>query len=283
VKIHIKDCKYSIADVIHKNLVKAKYAVAKYNTSTVFVVDGKSGSGKTTLSFQMALFLDNDFSLDKVAWDPKKFIELIDKSKAGDCIVFDESMVINSRSAMSQANKLIMIAMSQMRSRNIFVIFNINSIFDLDRNLSLHRTNSLFHVYQAGDKIDGQRRVLLFDRKRLKILYILGKKFYSYSKPKANASTTFTKFFPFDDAVYENRKRKESGVNMLMNSERLGKNEKKYKLIAAKIISYLRAHDIKHKDVSRYTKIDEPTLSRTLSWAKDNKYIEDGDEGLNIS
>ena len=106
-------------------------------------------------------------------------------------------------------------------SKNIFVCFCVNSIFDLDRNLAISRADCLFHVY-GKTLIDRGRFGAFFKGKdgsdRLKQLYIYGKKMYDYNKPKANFITTFTKEFVVDEVEYE--KKKQIGVqNFLRGTE----------------------------------------------------------------
>jgi ABC-type dipeptide/oligopeptide/nickel transport system ATPase subunit len=112
-----------------------KWAIDKKNQSAVTIVDGRSGMGKTTLSLQMASYMSPNFSIDDVYFTPEKFLEGLANTKKGDkkVLVFDEAMLLSSRAALSQINRMIVIAMSMIRSKNLFIIFNVNSIFDLDK------------------------------------------------------------------------------------------------------------------------------------------------------
>lgn len=262
---------YSLPKPILHNLMRAKKAVMKHNQSVVLITDGNSGVGKTTLSFQQALFLDPNFNLDKVAWSVDKFIDLIQNANKGECIVFDEAMIISGRSAMSLFNKRVTIALSQIRSRNIYIIFNINSIFDLDKNVGIFRANALFHVYQAKGKVDGQRRVLGFNRDRIKKLYHHGKKYYNYMIPKANFFTTFTRYFPFDEQEYERRKRDGSDTNTAAKLAALGKTERKYreglKLLMYKLLKDKRCKT--QKEIIDLTEMTKPTVNRMFLEAEE--------------
>lgn len=187
-----------------------KDAVYNHNTSIVIIFDGKSGKGKTTLSNQTGKYLNPNFDLKNIYYSPEKFIRGLAQVKKGDYLSFDEAMILSSRSAMSQVNKMIIQAMSMIRSKNIFVSFCVNSIFDLDRNLVLSRADALLHVYGEG-LVDRGRFVAFFkskgdNRDRVKELYLLGKKFYNYSKPRGNFIARFPKYFVVNEKKYEEQK-----------------------------------------------------------------------------
>jgi hypothetical protein len=204
-----------------KNLDGFVDGVMKKNTSAVFIIDGKSGLGKTTLSTQVGCYINNrvkefyakkgkendspNFTLDNVHWTPGSFLDFLKDEnkhlKKGDIVIMDESMIISSRSAMSEVNRMVIIMMSMIRSKNLFVIFNVNSIFDLDRNLPLHRADMLINLYPKDRKFAsrGSYQVIPAIGGKLKYLYIAGKKYYDYSKARSAFRDTFTAFFPFDE------------------------------------------------------------------------------------
>ena len=208
------------------NFVKG---VINKNTSAVWIIDGRSGLGKTTLSFQIGCYTTlkvremlkkkkvpehelPTFTLDNVCWTPEKFIERLKNAKMGEVIILDESMILSNRSVMSEMNKATIIMMSMIRSKQLFIIFNANSLFDLDKNLPLHRADMLLHVYAIDDKFASRGRYYCVPsaRGRLKYLYISGKKFYDYSKAMPAFRDRFTAWFPFDEKEYE--KRKQEGI-----------------------------------------------------------------------
>ncbi len=199
-----------------KNLLDGfKYAVTEKNTSVVFIIDAHSGMGKSTIGVQCGSYLDPNFSLAKVYYDPEDFLKGLSNAKKEDFFMYDEAMPISSRSSLSKVNRMMTQAMSMIRSKNIYVVFCINSIFDLDKNLALHRANALIHLY--GDNfIDRGKFATFFKAKddtidRLKMLYLHGKKFYSYSKPRANFYGNFPPDFLLDQKEYD--KKKDKAVN----------------------------------------------------------------------
>jgi len=163
-------------------------------------------SGKTTLSFQVCRLLDPTFNLSRVVFSVDEFLRALIAAKPGQAVVFDEAIIVNSRSALTDFNKKVIIAMTQIRSKGLYIFFNIPSIFDLDKNLVLNRCHLLLHCYQ--DKFGDRGRYTVFDKDKLKLLYLKGKRLYSYGFPKSNFVGNFTEYFPLDRISYEEKKQK---------------------------------------------------------------------------
>ena len=194
-----------------------KNAVENHSTSVVLVIDGRSGLGKSTLSNQVGLYLDKNFGIDNIYYEPEEFLEGLAHAKPLSYICFDEAMLLSSRSAMSQINKMVVLAMSMIRSKQLYVCFCVNSIFDLDKNLAISRADVLLHVY-GQTLIDRGNFCAFFKGRdgwdRLKDLYLNGKRYYNYNKPKSNFLGSFTKEFVVDEKIYEERK--QVGVNKFL-------------------------------------------------------------------
>jgi len=216
-KARVESLPYSLPTKLREILDGFKWAIHNKKQSAVIIVDGRSGMGKTTISFQCGKYITPDFSLSNVHFTPESFIEALTHTKKGDTIIFDEAMLLSSRAALSQINRMIVIAMSMIRSKNLCIIFNVNSIFDLDRNLALSRADLLIHCY--GDSLTDKGKLLAFFKgsdgiDRIKQLYIHGKKYYSYGFPKSNFHTTFPSHFVVDENEYE--RIKQIGVNKFL-------------------------------------------------------------------
>jgi len=242
-----------------------KNAVEKHNTSIVIIFDGKSGKGKTTLSNQTGHYLDPNFGLENIYYDPEEFLRGLASSKPGDYFSFDEAMIISSRSAMSQVNKMIIQAMSMIRSKRIYVGFCVNAVFDLDRNLVLSRADLLLHVYGQG-LTDRGRFAAFFkamgdQRDRLKELYFFGKKFYDYKKPRANFIGKFTKAFIVDEIEYE--KVKQIAVDKFLTQEDTvsGKRQRSYEGLIFKLV---RFEGLNTEKVAQLAEINPSTVRRIL-------------------
>lgn len=230
----------------HQLLMGFKNAVYNFNTSVVIIFDGRSGMGKTTLSNQTGIVLDPNFDLPKIYYTPETFLDALANANKGDYICFDEAMLLSNRNAVSAINKMVIIAMSMIRSKQIFVSFCVNSIFDLDRNLAISRADLLCHIY-GQNLIDRGHFCAFFKGKdgidRIKDLYLKGKKYYDYSRPKANLIGSFTPNFIVDQVEYE--KRKQDGVNSFLRGTEKpeGKLERKWRMQVIEFIGYLYYND----------------------------------------
>ncbi|KKN67035.1 hypothetical protein LCGC14_0465890 [marine sediment metagenome] len=244
-----------------------KNAVENHNTSIVLLFDGKSGKGKTTLSNQTGKYLYPEFDLKNIYYDPETFLKGLANSKPGEYFSFDEAMILSSRSAMSSVNKMIVQAMSMIRSKRIYVAFCVNSVFDLDRNLVLSRADALLHVYGEG-LVDRGRFAAFFKSSgdqmdRLKLLYLYGKKFYDYKKPRANFFGKFTKHFVVNEKKYEVVK--QEAVDKFLNQQ---STTKKYERMSTLVWF---CHDILEIPIpllSNETEIPESTLYYHLDKAR---------------
>ena len=235
-----------------------KWANRCKNTSAVIINDGKSGKGKTTLCGQEAAYcdasyMDKNINLKKIHWNPETFLNGevdgngnvtkigLKQAQQGDVIILDEAMIINNRSAMSDLNRAIVIAMSMIRSKKIIVIFNVNSLFDLDKNLAIFRSDLLCHVY--GDSLTDRGKFMAFFQgadgvDRIKELYIEGKKHYDYNKPHSNFNTQFGKYFVFDEDEYE--KQKNLGVANYLATKNKAEKATKAGMQRNRAVIYLR-------------------------------------------
>lgn len=224
-EVRIENLPYSLPSKLTELLDGFKRAVRKKNTSVVIVIDGRSGMGKSTLSFQVAKYCDKEFGLPNVYFTPNEFLIGLSTAKPFTVHVFDEALLVSSRSAMSSVNRMIVQAMAMIRSKRIIVILNVNSIFDLDRNLALSRADILLSVY--GDSLTDRGKFMAFFKgldgmDRIKLLYLFGKKYYDYTKPKSNFFTQFPSHFVLDEDEYE--KKKQEGVNKFLKTDERGSN-----------------------------------------------------------
>lgn len=186
---------------------KVQHKVAHRRSDLFIIVDGPVGSGKSTLSFQCAKWFDPTFCLDRVVFSVKDFLRVLIEAQPGQAVVFDEAIIVNSRSALTEFNKSIIIAMTQIRSKGLYIFFNIPSVFDLDRNLVLNRCHLLLHCYQ--DRFGDRGKYNAFDHDKLKLLYLKGKRLYTYAFPKANFIGRFSEYFFLNRQDYEDKKQRE--------------------------------------------------------------------------
>lgn len=274
-----KAIEYFVHDSIKEKILdRAMDNVMTKNNSFVGVVDGRSGVGKSTFCIQLCRFLDKDFGLHKMAWTPDKFLDLIQNAKKGDAIMFDEGMIVSSRAATSAVNRAIVIALSQIRSRNIYIFVNINSIFDLDRNIALHRADVLFHMYTVHDKVDSEKRCKVYGRSKLKYLYLMGKKYYSYkTNPNFFARPPRKYVFLLNEKKYEEIKREETMKNAALQDKNTANvKSKRHQSYLGKFAAYIKKHfDMQQKDIAKILNVAPNTISKWISVAKAYKEPKD--------
>lgn len=197
---------------------KVKPKIKKKDFDWVWIVDGPEGSGKSVFSMQLAKVLDPKFNLDRVCMTPREFTKAILKAKKGQCVVFDEAFTgLSSRSSLTEINKLLVSLMMEMRQKNLFVIIVMPTFFLLDRYVALFRARGLFHVYLKR----GQRgRWVYFNNKKKKLLYLMGKKLFSYAQPKSKFRGRFHDQYTVDEQDYRDKK-----GNALMQKSRTTRSE----------------------------------------------------------
>ena len=196
-------------DFIFKKVMDEKYMAS-------ICIDGRPGSGKSTLYSQIAYYLNylnnKKLTLDQLSFNIPQFKEMVQKATPGNCCCLDEAIDASSRTAMSQRNILLVKLMAQVRSKRLFLFFNLPSIFDLDRNIALHRIDLLIHC--PSESFEKRGRFVAYFGKNIKSLYLNGKKTYSYSS-RFNFRGTFTQRFCLNEKEYEERK--QTAVNSIDN------------------------------------------------------------------
>ena len=144
---------------------------------------------------------------------PNEFTKAILKAKPFQCIVFDEAFTgLSSRASLTEINKLIVNLMMEMRQKNLFVIIVMPTFFLLDRYAAIFRARGLFHVYLKKGK---RGRWVYFNNKKKKLLYLIGKKLFSYSKPISKFRGRFSDQYTINEQDYRDKKGK-----ALMNKSR---------------------------------------------------------------
>lgn len=259
-----------------------KKAIHEKKMSIVILVDGKSGKGKTTLGGQVCSYVDPNFNLSKIHYNPYDFLSSKEKigiaqSQEGDALLFDEALMISNRSALSAVNRAVVQAMSMMRSRKICVVFCANSIFDLDKNLAIFRSDLLLHVY--GNGLTDRGKFLAFfkgadDIDRIKELYLYGKKTYSYSMPKCNFNSTFPGYFVVDEKEYDTQKNQ--GVASFLENpsgklKEARENRRETKAIEARrrCISWIIENTtLTQQEIANISGVSVRTIEEDMAWAR---------------
>ena len=175
---------YFIDPILMEQLDKVKDRVLHKDHDWFCIIDGEEGSGKSVLAMQIMKYRDPDATLDNIVFTADNFKRIIKdpKTKKGSCIILDEAFSsANSRASLTEVNRSMIAVATEMRQKNLFIIFVLPTFFDLDRAFALWRAKVLIHVYFKKDFTRGQ--YVIFPKNIKKELYLTGKKKYSYAFP----------------------------------------------------------------------------------------------------
>lgn len=200
------DMDFSMDGYLYNNLLYAKKKVVD-DWDFIYIVDGGERKGKSVLAQQIAFFCDPSFNLDRIVFTPEQFKKAVLKADKYQAIVYDEAYGgINSRATMTKVNRSIVKMLTEIGSRNLFIIIVLPCFFELDRYVALWRSRALFHVY-VNDKL--QRGFFnAYNEERKKDLYMKGKKFMTYDVVMGNFHGRFTNKWIVDKVAYEEKKRR---------------------------------------------------------------------------
>jgi len=210
-----KEISYHMNSRLKENLDnKVIPSLLKKDKDYFIVVDGREGSGKSTIALQLGKYVDPTLDLSRVVFDAESFRQAIFKAKKGQCIIFDEAFTgLSSRAALSGINKVLVGLMMQMRQKNLFVIMVLPTFFMLDKYVAIFRAKALIHVYE-NKGIRGYFR--LYNSRLKKLLYLHGKKDYSYSPKFVRTRFTGRFYGKFalggDEEEKKYRKKKEEAL-----------------------------------------------------------------------
>jgi len=197
---------YFIDPIIKEQIKDIKKAVTKKDRDFVMVIDGEEGSGKSVLAQQLAKGFDPNFNINNICFNANQFMMRLKNSPKYSCILLDEAYnAANARASLTEVNRAMVGVATEMRQRNLFVIIVLPSFFDLDKYFALWRCKSLIHVYfdEEGDR----GRYIIFPKTAKKYLYLNGKKFYDYSKPKSPyPACRFNNYYTVDETEYRQKK-----------------------------------------------------------------------------
>ena len=197
---------------IKKIGLKKTYDIKVYPNHNFYLANGilTHNCGKSTFAFQMAKYVDPNFTIDDIYMTGLQLKKGIEKPGGSKVKVFDEAYVgLSSRGSMSKINKMLIDMCVQMRQRNLFVIMVIPSFFFLDRYIKDHRANCLVHIYFTRDGT--YRRIFsVLNRDFILKLKLNGQKNLDYAKTLSMMSDEckglFGKTYTIDKIAYLKKK-----------------------------------------------------------------------------
>lgn len=204
--VNAGDKSYYMKENLVSALNKIKKKVVGKDADYVMAVDGNEGSGKSVFAMQVGKYLDNSLSIEDICMNPSEFKKRIETAPKNKCLIFDEAFNgLSSRQSLSAVNKILVSKMMMMRQKNLFVIIVLPTFFLLDRYVSLFRSRVLFHIYENKEN----HFWLGFNQKNKKLLYLLGRKSMSYTKPRIwNFKGMFRGKYIINEQEYRKKKLK---------------------------------------------------------------------------
>lgn len=200
---------------LRRNMDDMKEDIKK-DDDVVISIDGKERIGKSVHAMLMGWYLSNGtLRLDQICLTPTEFVNAIKESKPNDVIIFDECFLgLASEDWQNSFNKLIKKMLVTVGQKNLALIMVLPSIFDLSKYVAIHRSDCLIHCFKHKGK---RGHFAFYNQRNLQKLYIHGKKFYSYYKPKPNFVGRFTNFYPVNEEEY--RLKKAESLNELLSKD----------------------------------------------------------------
>ena len=155
MKMHLhvvkKENESSWVNYIHRRI--------ELNKNMLMFISGPTGSGKSYASLSIAQQLDDEFSSERIVFNPLELMQLINsgKLKKGSAIVFEEVGVsFSNRNWQSKINKVLNYLIQTFRHRNFILIMNAPYIDFIDSSM-----RKLFH---------GELRTMEIDKKTNKTI-----------------------------------------------------------------------------------------------------------------
>lgn len=231
--------------------------VVKQDWDMVFLVDGREGAGKSNLAQQVAYYLDTTFCLARIVFTPEGFERAVRSANKFQCIVYDEAYGgLSSKSALQSFNKMIVKMLTEIRDKNLFIIIVLPTFFDLVKYVAIWRSVALIHVTADHFK---RGTFCFYDYHRKKDLYIYGKKFYSYKKPKPNFFGSFLGHYTVDKDEYKRKKRIETSKSNTFNQR------DKFKELYFKVIANMLSCGYQQKQIAEVLEVSASRISQIIS------------------
>lgn len=267
VKVNVNGQEYYMDGYLQQNMDVAKKVIKK-DWDMIFAVDGNEGSGKSVFAMQVGKYVDPTLCIERIVFTPKELRQSIINAEKYQAIIYDEAYTgLSSRATMSLINRTLISMLAEIRQRNLFVFVVMPCFFDLDKYAALWRSRGLFHVYTGKNFERGYFAFYNIDRK--KDLYINGKKFYSYAKPRPNFIGRFTNAYVLDEKEYRKKKK-----DSLINREKKRNDEEVKKEMEEEL--FIRLQETK-TDMTHTQKMQLLGMPSSTYFRKLSKYNEMGD------
>lgn len=114
-----------------------RYRINKEDKASMILIVGEMGSGKSLAAVSLACKIDPTFKDNpRIVYTISDFLEVLNSSKRGQVIIWDEAGVgVPAREWMTAQNKIMSIVTQILRFKNVCVIFTTPNIRYLDINV----------------------------------------------------------------------------------------------------------------------------------------------------
>lgn len=148
------------------------------NKNFLAAITGPTGSGKSYAAMRISELLDPSFSIDRVVFTPKEFMQLLNSGtlSRGSVVLFDEAGVgISAKAWQSVQNKLLSYVLQTFRHRNFIVLFTSPHLGFMDAS-----SRKMLHSYMETVGIDTKRQLVKLKPLLLQVNQRSGECYYKY-------------------------------------------------------------------------------------------------------
>lgn len=204
----------------------------KKGWDNVIIIDGAERSGKSTMVRAMAYYMawkqaeakgeKPDFDLKNIFFDPEELMDFATKTR-NQKIIWDEAALGGmSTQWQSKTTQRLKQTLMMTGKYNHTYFFIIPSFFYLDRYLSLHRSDTLVHIYTPDMESRGHFRV--FNKMQKSWIYNNYRKTNTYGKTDSHRGKYTKKNTDkiIDEDAYE--RKKDEAILKSIKTEKENKN-----------------------------------------------------------
>jgi hypothetical protein len=213
-EIKINEHHYTMNNHLYENLqiLKNSSNDDDWDFKIIISGDGMTRTGKTTIAGQIGKVLDPSSTEENWVYGGENLIKTAKKLGKNKVVFYDEAKEgLDAKKIMSQYSQHLVSYMNECGYLNQFLIIILPDFFDLNKSVALNLSMTLINCRVKGDletKKIKRGFFHLWARPDKKKLYLRGKKELDYKAYKATVEGTFSKYFPYDYKILEEKKKK---------------------------------------------------------------------------
>lgn len=142
------------------------------DTDSIGIISGIEGTGKTSLGIQICQFIHEankdlePFGLDNVVFTFEQFMERLNNAPRYSAILCDELVNFGfNREGMNRENILVMKALYQCRSKNLFLLMISPDLYAIDTIIRDWRSDLWFYIRKRGEVMAHVKQRKIYSRK----------------------------------------------------------------------------------------------------------------------